>query len=120
LLLDLIRALLAALLVGFLPGWFWARCLYAAAERAERLIYSVALSMALVPAMALVPMRILDMGVTLVVAVSCALTVFFARLLGYVRFGPAKGTDEPLVSGSTFENEDVLIVATLNLKDLPR
>ena len=99
-LLDLIRPLLAALLVGFLPGWLWARCLYAAAESAERLIYSVAISMALLPAMALVPVRILDMGMTLVVAVSCALTGFFAGLLAYVRFGPAKGTDEPLVSGS--------------------
>ena len=37
-------------LVGFAPGWFWARCLCAPSDRAEQLAYTVALSMALVPA----------------------------------------------------------------------
>jgi uncharacterized membrane protein len=95
LLLELIRALLAALLVGCVPGWFWARCLCATADRAERITYSVALSMALVP------VRLLGTGVTFAVAVSSALLVFFAGLLAYARFGPAKGADEPLASGST-------------------
>ena len=93
---DLIRALSAAFLVGFVPGWFWARCLCAPADRAERLTYAVALSMALVPAVALVPAHLLGTGVTL--AVSSALLVFVAGLLAYLRFGPAKGPDEPLVS----------------------
>ena len=66
LLVELIRAVAAASLVALLPGWFWA----ATPDRAERLTYSVALSMALVPAAALVPMRLLDTGVTLAVASS--------------------------------------------------
>lgn len=94
-LLELIRALVAASLVALLPGWFWAGCLPAAADRAERITYSVALSMALVPATALAAVRLLDTGVTLAVAVSSALVVFFAGLLAYLRFGPAKGTYEP-------------------------
>jgi hypothetical protein len=100
LLLELIRALVAASMVVLLPGWFWAGCLFAASDRAERLTYSVALSMALVPAAALVPVRILDTGVTLVVAVFSALVVFFAGLLAFLRFGPAKGKHEPPGSGS--------------------
>src|SRR3712207_551769 len=102
--------MLAALLVGCLPGWFWARCLCAAADRPERITYSVAFSMALVPAVALVPVRLLDTGVTPAVAVSSALLVFFAGLLAYVRFGPAKGLDEPLVSGSVPLGMPVLIL----------
>ena len=98
-LLDLIRALLAAFLVGFLPGWFWARCLCATADRAVRLSYAVALSMALVPAVALVPVRLLDAGMTPAVAGSSALVVFFAGLLAYARFGAAKAAEEPVVSG---------------------
>jgi len=94
-LLDLIRAVAAAALVTVLPGWFWARCMCAAADGWERITYSMALSMALVPAAALVPVRLLDTGVTLAVAVSSALVVFFAGLLAYLRFGPAKGSYEP-------------------------
>ena len=109
-LLDLIRALLAAFLVGCLPGWFWARCLCATADRPEHITYSVALSMALVPAVALVPVRLLGIGVTFAVAVSSALIVFFAGFLAYARFGPAKGADEPLASGSTPLGMPVLIL----------
>ena len=79
-LFDLTRALFAAALVGVLPGWFWAKFLRAIADRAERLAYSVALSMALVPAMALVPTRLLSFGVTLSVTVLSALFVFGAGL----------------------------------------
>jgi hypothetical protein len=95
---DLIRALAAASIVVLLPGWFWAGCLFSAADRAERITCSVALSMALVPAVALVPVRLLDTGVTLAVAVSSALVVFFAGLLAYVRFGPVKELHEPRFS----------------------
>jgi len=52
--------------------------------------------MALVPAVALVPARLF--GVTFAVAASCALLVFFAGLLAYVRFGPAT-KDAPPVPG---------------------
>jgi hypothetical protein len=61
-LLDLVRALPAALLVGVVPGWFWAGCLCAAADRAERLAYSVAFSIALVPTAALVQARLFGAG----------------------------------------------------------
>ncbi len=109
-LLELIRAVVAASLVALLPGWFWAGCLFATADRAERITYSVALSMALVPAAALVPVRLLDTGVTLAVAVSSALVVFFGGLLAYLRFGPAKGTYEPPASGSSPLGMPVLVV----------
>lgn len=48
-LLDLVRALLAAVLVGGLPGYFWARVVSASSDLAERLALSAALSIALVP-----------------------------------------------------------------------
>ena len=91
-LLDLTAALSAALLVGFAPGWFWARCLCAPSGLAGRLAYTVALSMALVPAVALVPARLL--GVTSAVAVSSALLVFLTGLLAYAVFGSARKEGE--------------------------
>jgi hypothetical protein len=93
---DLIRALPAAVLVGFVPGWFWVKLLHASADLYERIAYSVALSMALVPAVILIPTRLLGMGVTLAVAVGAPVVVFFGGLAAYVRFGAAKGSDEPL------------------------
>ena len=93
---DLIRALLAALAVGVAPGWFWAGLLRDSGDYAERLTLSAALSMALVPAVALVPTRLLGLGVTLPVALACALIVFLAGLGAYLRFGAAKGDDGPV------------------------
>ena len=92
-LLDLICALSAALLVGFAPGWFWARCLCAPSDWAERFAYTVALSLALVPAAALVPAKL--MGVTLAVTGFSTLAVFLMGLLTYVLFGPAGAKDAP-------------------------
>ena len=67
--------------------------------------------MALVPATALVPVRLLDTGVTLAVAVSSALVVFFTGLLAYLRFGPAKGRYEPTGSADPARPElPVLVV----------
>ena len=97
-LFDLIRALLAALVVAVAPGWFWAGLLRASGDYAERLTYSAALSMALVPAAALIPTRLLGVGLTLPVAVACALVVFLAGLGAYLRFGAAKGSDDPIFS----------------------
>ena len=93
---DLIRALPTAVLVGVVPGWFWAKLLHSSADIYERMAYSVALSMALVPAVILIPTRLLGMGVTLAVAVVAPLVVFFLGLAAYLGFGPAKGSDEPL------------------------
>jgi hypothetical protein len=93
---DLIRALPAVVLVGVVPGWFWARLLLASTDHAERFAYSVALSITLVPTAALVQARLLGTGVTLAVAVAAPVLVFLLGLVAYLRFGPVKGPDEPL------------------------
>ena len=98
-LFDLIRALLAVTLVAVLPGWFWAVCLCASADRASRVVYSVALSITLVPTAALVQARLLGTGVTFAITVSSVLVVFFAGLVAYLRFGMAKGQEEPIAPG---------------------
>jgi hypothetical protein len=93
---DLIRALPAAVVVYLLPGWFWAKLLRASADRAEQTAFSVALSMALVPAVLLVPTQLFGVGITLAAAVAAPLLVFSAGLVAYLRFGPAKGSDDPI------------------------
>src|SRR5919199_1509159 len=95
---DLTRALFAAVLVGVLPGWFWARCLCATADRTERLTHSVALSITLVPAAALAQVRLLSTGVTPTTTVLSVTVVFLGGLGAYLGFGPAKGPDEPIAS----------------------
>jgi hypothetical protein len=100
-LFDLIRALPVAILVGVVPGWFWSRLLVASADRAERFAYSVGLSLALVPAVSLIPARLFGTGVTLAVAIASPLLVFFLGLAAYLRFGPAKGPDEPIAPPPT-------------------
>jgi hypothetical protein len=96
--LDLVRAFPAALLVGVVPGWFWAGCLCASADRAERLAYSVAFSTTLVPTAALVQARLFGVGVTPAITIVSVLLVLGMGLIAYLKFGPAKGLDEPLVS----------------------
>ena len=107
-LLDLIGALSAALLVGFAPGWFWARCLCAPSDWAERLAYTVALSLALVPAAALVPAKLL--GVTLAVTGFSTLAVFLMGLLAYVLFGSAGVKDAPPFPGPEALGMPTLVV----------
>jgi hypothetical protein len=97
-LLDLVRALPVAVLVGVVPGWFWAGSLCATADRVERLAYSVAFSTALVPTAALVQARLFGVGVTPAITVVSALLVLGTGLTVYLEFGPAKGSDEPLAS----------------------
>ena len=97
-LLDLIRALSAAAVAGVLPGLFWGRVLCATTDRAERLTYSVALSITLVPLCALAQITPFGGGVTLPVAVSSVLLVLFGGLAAYLRFGPAAGKGAPLFS----------------------
>lgn len=93
---DLARALIAALLVGVLPGWFWARSLHPGGDLAVRLCLSAGLSFALVPAVALVPARFLGLGVTLPVAVLSALGVFAAGLAVYLVWGADPAAGKPL------------------------
>lgn len=97
-LLDLIRALSAGVVVGVLPGWFWARVLCSTTDRAERLAYSVALSLALVPACALAQIALFGTGVTLPIAVSSVLLVLLGGFAAHLRFGSAARKDGPLFS----------------------
>ena len=96
-LLNLIFASFAALAVGAVPGWFWATLLRAPVDLAERMALSVAFSMALIPAVVLVPTRLFGLGVTLPVVVGSALTVFVAGLAAHLRLGAAKGVEGPLL-----------------------
>jgi hypothetical protein len=93
---DLMVAVPATVLVGLVPGWFWTKLLLASSDLYERIAYSVALSITLVPSTALVQARLLQTGVTLAVAIASPLVVFFLGLVAYVRFGPAKRVEEPL------------------------
>jgi hypothetical protein len=65
---DLIRALLAAIVAGVLPGYFWALVLSPRGGLAERLTWSTVLSMASVPVVALVLAKLAGSGVTLWIA----------------------------------------------------
>src|SRR5215218_7176535 len=102
-LIELMRALLAATVVALLPGWFWSKVLLGSRGGSssyfyERLTYSIALSMALVPALALIPTRLLGMGVSLSVSLVCAGVVFFTGVGVYVVVGSAKeATTEEVV-----------------------
>ncbi|MDQ5830111.1 MAG: hypothetical protein M3324_09710, partial [Actinomycetota bacterium] len=83
-------------LVAVLPGWFWAVCLCASADRISQLVYGIALSITLVPTAALVQAHLFGTGVTFAITVSSALVVFLAGLLAYLRFGRPKGSEEPI------------------------
>ena len=95
-LFDLIRAVPVALLVGLVPGYFWARLLAATDDLAERLAYAIALSVTLVPAVALIFSSIFGTGVTTTVSVVSVAVVFLAGLAARLVFGPAKGPDGPV------------------------
>jgi hypothetical protein len=95
-LFDLIRAVPVALLVGLVPGYFWARCLAATGDLAERLAYAIALSVTLVPAVALILSSLLGTGVTSTISVVSVALVFFAGLAARLVFGPAKGQADPI------------------------
>src|SRR5215210_2310308 len=120
-LIELMRALLAAVVVALLPGWFWSRCLLSSSrggssEFYERLTYSIALSMALVPALALIPTRLLGMGVSLSVSLVCAGVVFFTGLGVYVVVGSAKeGATEEVVVGSAPKKLSTLTLGLLTV-----
>ena len=95
-LFDLIRAVPVALLVGLVPGYFWARCLAATDDLAERLAYAIALSVTLVPAVALILSSTFGTGVTTTVSVVSVALVFFAGLAARLVFGTAKGPEGPI------------------------
>jgi hypothetical protein len=86
---ELLRVLPVAVLVGTVPGYFWARCLSPPAGRVDLFACSTALSMALVPTAALLQARIFGTGVTLPIAAVSAAAVFAAGIAAYLYLGPA-------------------------------
>ena len=90
---NLIWSLPAVAVVCVMPGIFWARVLWATTDVAVRLAYSVALSLTLVPAVALLQARLFGVGVSLAVAVVSVVVVFAGGLAAYLRFGAAKGSE---------------------------
>ena len=102
-LLDLLRVLPAALLLGILPGWFWARTLCPGKDSTTlRLIYSTVLSLALVPAVSLALVRMLGSGVTFLVVVFSVVFVFGTGFAAYRWLGPSDVPEEPLMQRPDF------------------
>ena len=97
-LLDLLRALCAAIAAVVLPGYFWAALLRQAGGLAERLGYSSALSLATVPVVALVLARLAGSGVTLWIALASVVLVFGSGALVLLWRGAAPGTAEPILA----------------------
>ncbi len=95
---ELIRALPGAILVGIVPGYFWAKCLAPSAEYAERIAYSIALSVTLVPAAAILQASLFDEGVTLLIAAVSVSAVFLTGFVAYLWFGPASDAEGPLLA----------------------
>ena len=98
--MDLLRLAFAVFLVGCLPGWFWSKVLYpGGGSMVLRLVYSGALSAALVPAVTLAAVRATGSGVTTAVVVFAGSTVFLSGLAAFWRFGTVKGSgDLPALS----------------------
>jgi hypothetical protein len=93
---ELIRALPASVLVGVVPGYFWARCLAPSAGYAERIAYSTALSMTLVPTAALLQARVFGTGVTFFIAAVSVVVVFATGFVAYLGLGTASYADKPV------------------------
>ena len=87
---DLIRVLPVAIIVGLLPGYFWTRLLCAPEDFASRIAYSSALSITLVPAVALAQVRLFGTGLSFAIAVSSPLIVFVVGLIAYLVLGAGK------------------------------
>jgi hypothetical protein len=81
----------------------------ASGDRAEQFAYTIALSVTLVPAVALAQTYLFATGVTLAVTVVSAALVFLAGLAAYLLFGPAKGPEEPISSPPLFPGTTTLV-----------
>jgi hypothetical protein len=114
--LDLARAALAAVAAGILPGYFWAIVLRPTGGLAERLTYSTVLSMASVPAVALVLARLTGAGVTLWIALGSVALVLGSGVVAFVTRGAAPGPATPVLPRPAAMNGTgtlVLIAAAL-------
>ncbi len=95
--LDLVRAALAAAAAGVLPGYFWAVVLRPTGGLAERLTYSTVLSMASVPAVALTLARLAGSGITLWIALGSVALILGSGALVFVVRGAAPGSAGPVL-----------------------
>ncbi len=95
---DLLQILPAVLIIGVVPGWFWTRILLRSDDLAERLAYTIGLSITLVPTAALLQTYLFATGVTLTVTLVAAALVFFAGLAVYLLSGPTRKDGEPVCS----------------------
>jgi hypothetical protein len=92
---NLVRAVLAALAAGVLPGYFWAGFVRRTDGLGERLAYSAAFSLATVPAVALALAKIAGTGVSLAVAIAAVVIVAASGALACRLRGSAGGPAEP-------------------------
>jgi hypothetical protein len=97
-LLDLIRALGAAVVAVVLPGYFWAVFLRPTCGLAERLGYSIALSLASVPVVALILAHIARSGISLWIAIASAGIVLASGMLAVIGKGAATGPAGPILA----------------------
>jgi hypothetical protein len=114
--LDLARAALAAVAAGIMPGYFWAVVLRPTGGLAERLTYSTVLSMASVPAVALVLARLAGTGVTVWIAIGSVALVLGSGVVAFVTRGAAPGPATPVLPRPAAMNGTgtlVLIAAAL-------
>lgn len=96
---DPIRLAFAAFLVGCLPGWFWSKVLSpGGGSGIFHLVYSVALSAALVSTVTLASIRFAGSGVTIPILVFAATTVFVTGFAAFLVVGPDDG---PVKNSST-------------------
>ena len=93
--MDLARGLLGAVIAGVLPGYFWAGFVRRSCGLAERIAYSAAISMATVPAIAVLLARLTDTGVSLLIALASVVAVAGSGALACRVWGPAGGSAAP-------------------------
>jgi hypothetical protein len=97
---EVIRALPMVVFVGVMPGYFWAKCLASSADHVERIAYSAAFSMTLVPTAALLQARVFGTGVTFFIAAVSMVAVFATGLAIHLWLGPASYADDPIFDPS--------------------
>ncbi|CAN5759186.1 hypothetical protein BH23ACT11_BH23ACT11_25250 [soil metagenome] len=98
LLSELMRVIPVAILVGLVPGYFWARLLCPAEDFAARLVYSSALSITLVSAVALAQIRVLGTELSFTIALTSPLIVLVVGLVAYLALGSGKESRDPLLN----------------------
>jgi hypothetical protein len=92
---DLARGLLAALIAGVLPGYFWAGFVRRTDGLAERLAYSTAISLATVPAVAVLLAHLAGSGISLLIALGSVVIVAGSGALATRIWGAAGGSAAP-------------------------